>query len=270
MPVTARPIPGFDEQSDAARKRAIARSFDAAVRSYDSNARVQRRAARALATRIAELPLPAAPRILEVGCGTGFLSSSLMARFRDGRFLFTDLSPAMARASRSKLARRGDAGFAVMDGEAPAVAARFDLVASSFAMQWFLDLPKALAQLASCLRPGGQLAFATMGAESLREWRALHGEAGLAFGGLDFPSAAELSAMAEQARLRGTVTEERIKRRYADAATFLRELKALGAGTPGPGAAGLGAADMRRLLRRGGSGFTVTYHVLYGVFAAPR
>jgi len=121
--VTARPAANSAAENSAARKAAIARSFDSAARSYDAHAPVQRRVARQLARHIASLPLPARPRILEIGCGTGFLSGALFARYPEGRFVFTDLSPAMARRCREKLARRGGhAQFAVMDGEFPAAA----------------------------------------------------------------------------------------------------------------------------------------------------
>ena len=271
--VTAQPAANLAAENSAARKAAIARSFDSAARSYDAHAPVQRRVARQLARHIASLPLPARPRILEIGCGTGFLSGALFARYPEGRFVFTDLSPAMARRCREKLARRGGhAQFAVMDGEFPAAGAAFDLVASSLAFQWFLELPDAIARLAACLRPGGRLAFATLGSESLAEWRALHRAAGLPFGGLEFPTASGLLGMAQgpKHRLRGAVTEQRVVRRYPDPLAFLRELKSLGAGTPGRDAMP-GAAGLRRVLRQAeaGRGFPVTYHVLYGSFAAP-
>lgn len=268
----ARPAEFGGDDTGQARKSAIARSFDAAAKSYDAHAEVQRRAARHLAARIAALSLPDRPAILEVGCGTGFLSAALLSRFPKARFLFTDLSGAMAQRCRAKIARRNlDARFAVMDGELPASAQAFDLIVSSFAFQWFLDLPEALARLSSCLRPGGQLAFATMGAGSLAEWRALHDVAGISFAGLTFPTAAELLRMAESTRLRGKIAEERIRRRHPDAVTFLRELRSLGAGMQGPGAPAPSVAGLRRVLREAkpGRAFTVTYRVLYGTFAAP-
>jgi len=255
-----------------ARKSAIARSFDAAANDYDAHAEIQRRAARNLATRIGALSLPAGPAILEIGCGTGILSADLAGRFPGARFLFTDLSRAMAQRCRAKIARRHAGGqFAVMDGEFPAVAPVFDLIVSSFAFQWFLDLPAAMARLSACLRPGGQLAFATMGAGSLSEWQELHAAAGVPFSGLAFPDARDLLGMAEQARLRGRVAEERMRRRHPDAFAFLRELKSLGAGTPRPEAPAMKAADLRRVLREADSrrAFTVTYQVLYGTFTAP-
>lgn len=267
MNVILKPPPTFRMNEFRLRKAAIARSFDKAAPAYDAHAVVQRRVANHLARRIAELPLPEAPRILEIGCGTGFLGKSLLRRLSGAEILCTDLSPAMTRRCRAKIGgARGS--FAVMDGELAAVAPVFDLVASSFAFQWFLDLRAALSGLASLLHPGGRLVFATLGADSLAEWRALQQESSGVFSGLAFPAAAGLREIAESTgRLRGRVEEEKIHLRYGDAAAFLHELKSLGAGTPGPGAAP-GVARLRRLLRGAGkSGFSVTYHILYGSFA---
>ena len=196
---------------------------------------MQRRVAGRLARRIADLSLPDAPRILEIGCGTGFLSGGLRRRLPGAECLFTDLSPAMTRRCRGKIGK-SQGHFAVMDGELPAVAPVFDLVASSFAFQWFLDLRAAIAGLAAGLRPGGRLVFATLGSESLAEWRALQQEAGAVPAGLALPTGSELLEIGESTgRLRGAVAEEKIRLRYADAGAFLHELKSLGAGIPGPG-----------------------------------
>lgn len=269
MNVIYAPAPAILPADDGrARKQAIARSFEEAAAAYDAHARVQRLVARRLARRVGALALPESPRILEIGCGTGFLARALLARVPGARMVCTDLSLAMTRQCRHKIG--GCGSFAVMDGELAAIAPVFDLVVSSFAFQWFLDLRSALSGLAQTLRPGGRLTFATLGSESLKEWRELHRQAGIAYSGLDLPGAAALRKMAlSTGRLQGTVAEEKVRLRYADAGAFLRELKSLGAGTPGPGAAAR-TADLRRLLRRAGrtgTNFPVTYHVLYGSFA---
>src|SRR3546814_17743195 len=62
-----------------ARKQAIRQAFGSATR-YDQEAHVQREVAIRLAERIAGLSLPPNPRILEIGCGTGFLTSALQER----------------------------------------------------------------------------------------------------------------------------------------------------------------------------------------------
>ena len=84
-------------------KAAIAAAFSAAAGSYDAAAGVQRRVAGELAQRIARLPLDQ-PRVLEIGCGTGFLSRELLA-LDPRELLLTDIAPTMIGRCRATLAR---------------------------------------------------------------------------------------------------------------------------------------------------------------------
>ena len=70
------------------RSAAIAQSFGARAASYEENADLQRTVAKRLACLLPQL---AAPRVLELGCGTGLFSRHLLARYPDGAFVFTDL-----------------------------------------------------------------------------------------------------------------------------------------------------------------------------------
>lgn len=130
----------------------VAARFDAAARSYDAHSPVQRHAAQRLAGLIATASLPPRPRVLEIGCGTGHLTHALTIHLPGAHLLATDIAPAMAAACRSRLPRLA---YAVMDGLRPGVAGPFDLVCANLVVQWFVDLPAALARLAALLAPGG-------------------------------------------------------------------------------------------------------------------
>lgn len=241
----------------AGRKHRIATAFAAAAASYDANAEAQIRTARLLAARLP--PLPAAPRVLELGCGTGLLTRLLLERLGpDAAVLATDLSPAM-------IARAGGAiddprlRFAVMDAEAPALpAAGFDLIVSSLAAQWFADLPAALAGLVTLLKPDGWLLVATLGAGTFAEWRAVHAGMGLEAGIADYPDAARLAAMVAGAE----VTSLPFTTAHADARAFLRTLEAIGATTPKAGHRPLPAGTLRRIMARLGAPCTITWDIL--------
>ena len=56
----------------------------------------------------------------------------------------------------------------------PARAPRYDLVCTSLAAQWFVDLESTLARLAQTLLPGGTLAYATLAHGTFRQWREAH------------------------------------------------------------------------------------------------
>lgn len=238
----------------------IVRAFDRAAR-YDHFAHVQRDVANALAERIASLPLPASPRVLEIGCGTGFLGSALYGRLEDARWLMTDLSPAMVARARERFQSCANIAFATMDGSAPDIPGPCDLICSSLAMQWFDDLSAAIARLRALLTPGGRLAFTTLAAGSFAEWRAAHGP--LASGTPDYPDASMLRAMGLDVQIDTHVEL------HADARDFLRALKAIGAGTPRPGHRPLTPPQLRAVMRKFEAEGAVARYVVATCIAGP-
>ena len=214
---------------------------------YDAHARVQHRVAGQLADRIVALPLPAAPRVLEIGCGTGFLTAALHDRGLGGCWLVTDLAPAMVERCRARLGARPDTAFAVLDGEHGARPAEgpFDLICASLAFQWFADLPAAVARLRGWLAPRGHLVFTTLVAGTFAEWDAAHRTEGLAPGTLRFPGVADLAALCE-----GSLAIEHHREDHADARAFLRSVKAIGAGTPHTDHRPLSPTTLRRVMAR--------------------
>lgn len=249
------------------RKTRIAARFAAAADRYDALSPVQRDAAQRLAARVLGLDLPANPRVLEIGCGTGHLTRALLPKL-GGAWVVSDIAPAMVRECR---AQAGNACCVAMDGERPAFApGSFDLIVSNLTAQWFADLPAAFAGLAGLLAPGGRIALATLGQDTFAEWRDAHAALGLRAATPDYPDAARL-AQAFPPSLRTRVAEERIAEPFAEPLGFVRGLRAIGADTPKPGASPLSAGQMRKVLRAlaaaapGGT----TYHLLYAVAERP-
>ncbi|MET0271229.1 MAG: methyltransferase, partial [Sphingomonas sp.] len=194
----------------------------------------------AAVSRIAAPPAPA--RVLELGCGTGFLGHALLARLDPAEYLMTDLAPAMVAQARARCAGRPGLRFAVMDAAAPTAPGAFDLICSSLAFQWIADLPAAVAGLRARLAPGGRLAFTTLAAGSFAEWVAAHGD--LPAGTPAYPTAEALAAMGL------AVTLDTIVQPHADARDFLRAVRAIGAGTPRPGHRPLPPARLRDVMAR--------------------
>lgn len=211
-------------------KRAVAHAFDAAA-GYDGAAVIQAGVAESLAAAIAGQALAPAPRVLEIGCGTGFLTEALGARLAVGPMLATDVAPAMLARCRARMGGDARLRYLVMDGERPCLAPGFDLIASSLAAQWFEDLPRALGGLAGLLAPGGLLAVATLTAGTFREWRRAHEAAGWPAATPDYPSADTLRGLS----FPGCVTALSLAcvvEAHADGRAFLKALRAIGAQTP--------------------------------------
>lgn len=243
------------------RRDQIRNAF-AAAPDYDGKARVQRDIAQALAKRIAALDLPSCPRVLEVGCGTGFLTGALAAEGIGGEWLVTDIADEMVARCRARM-EDGDGRrtlrFATLDGEhGTPKGGPFDLICSSLAAQWFDDPPAALSRMTDWLAPGGHLVVATLGSGSFREWRAAHEAEGALPGTPAFLPVERFAAL-DPAML---IVEEH-RERHADPRAFLRAVKAIGAGTAAPSHRPLSPAQLRRVMDRfARNGCEVTYEVV--------
>ena len=252
----------------SSHKRTIIEAFSAAARTYEAEALVQVRAANTLSQLALAPPLAAAPRVLEVGCGTGLLTRRLLAATAGGSFLVTDLSPAMVEQTRT-VVRDPRCRFRVMDGELPDLEpGSVDLVVSSLAAQWFDELHESLARLARCLAPGGRLAVSLLGEASFVEWKAAVAGLGLDSGMPDYPEASVLAAMLPT-HGGSVVTGDRFTVDYADGRVFLAALKAIGANTPKAGYKSLPPGSLRRAIAALGAPCAVTWDVLYAVWEKP-
>lgn len=231
---------------------------------YDRHAGVQASVARRLAGDIARQRPGGAPRVLEVGCGTGFLTAALADQGLGGEWLVTDIAAEMVERCRRRMAGRENLRFAVLDGErgVPAGAGRYDLVCSSLALQWFDDPARAAERMIDWLAPGGHLMFTTLAQGTFAEWRTAHLAEGLAPGLRRLPAAAAWSAVLQGLQARPPRIDI-FRARARNGLDFLRALKAIGAATPDPAHRPLGPAALRRVLRRfEARGAEVSYEVV--------
>lgn len=242
-------------------KTHIVSSFDAAAAVYDRHAGIQRRVATRLADLLLETRATSPKRILEIGCGTGYLTERLLNDYPQAEVIASDFAPAMVETTRRRLA-----GFPaatrlqtlVCDGERLPFAG-VDWIVSSMTFQWFDRLDQALPRLFDASQV---LAFATLLDGTFQEWRAAHVARGLVDGIRAFPPERDVMALC------GALTSKR--RCRAEIATdhfdrptdFLRSLRGVGAGTPRPGHR---PAPLHRLLRDFPDGITVSYHMAYGI-----
>jgi malonyl-CoA O-methyltransferase len=254
--------PRLVEESDMnEHKGRIASAFTAQADVYDAAADLQWLVAERLSEQILARIKKAPQRILEIGCGTGFLSARLADAFPEVRLTLTDIAPTMLARCRARVGDKHD--YKVLDGERPdGLSGQFDLIASNLAFQWFVDLPGALTRLAELLAPGGQMIFATLGHDTFTEWRRAHQVLDLACGTPTYPKPETFPWPAPP--FSHDYTDEKIRHPYADGRDFVNSLKLLGASEPEPGYRPLSPGAMRKLLASLSGGFEATYHVIYG------
>ncbi len=248
-------------------KARIVTSFGAASDAYSGAADLQLAVAEALAGRIAELSLSPHPRVLELGCGTGFLNLSLRRRLRAAEWLVSDIAYPMVSRCRRELGDKPDTMYLAMDAERPAVSGGFDLICASLVFQWLEDMPSAIRRLAGLLRPGGHIAFSTMARGSLDEWRQAHLDLEMRAATPEYPDIRDIKSMWNYGP--AVVEKDKIIRVYESSHAFVSTIKAIGANTPAPRQSALDPGSLRRVLRhldRGRKGVSMTYHVAYGFF----
>jgi len=257
----------------------VARAFDQAAANYEQFSALQQDVANGLDDHLNFTKITP-KRMLDIGCGTGFLSTRMRERYPKADLLALDIAPAMAASCQQRIGKRwlpwqprrmtlcGDAACL------PLVDGCCDLVASSLTMQWLSDPAAMLHEMRRVLAPDGLLIFSTFGRNTLIELRqtlaAIAPEkAGLV---LPFPDVMSLGDLLNRQAIQLPVTDsDRIRLSYADTTALVRELKGMGASARAIRfrSGGLGG---RKLLRQLAENYPInengridaTFEVLYG------
>lgn len=256
------------DASSHARHVRIQQSFDSAE-AYEATAVLQRVAARRLFEEIQRRLAGRTPtRILEIGCGTGFLTELLHRAWPQAELVATDLAPRMLERARARVGNT--VRFYEMDAARPDVSGPFDLICGNLVFQW-LDAPQTvLRTLTGLLAPGGVVGVSTLLAGTFEEWQRACAAEGLAAATPEYP--AEQALQAWQPDLcSGRWVAERCLQSFEDGLAFVRHLKDTGASVPREGRRPFSPAQLRRVLRRfEKAGAVVTWNLAYGCFQKPQ
>jgi ubiquinone/menaquinone biosynthesis C-methylase UbiE len=115
-----------------------------------------------IADRTADIAIAFAPqsvRVLDVGCGTGYLLRRLAGRLPDAVEL-DGIDPATRMIAEARIATVGDRRVRFMTGVAehlPFAESTFDLIVSTTSFDHWMDQRAGLAELARVMAPGGRL-----------------------------------------------------------------------------------------------------------------
>ena len=215
-------------QLDKAR---VAASFEAAAPHYDQFAKIQRLIGERVLERLDAINI--APSLLvDLGAGTGYCARLLAKRYRKARVLLLDIAPAMlVNARRAAPIWRPHAHYLCADAETlPIRDASVDIIFSNLTIQWCNDLEAVFAECRRILKPRGLILFSTLGPDTLHELRAAWFEVNALPHVHVFSDMHDVGDALVQARLSSPLMEtETLTVIYEDAASLMRDLKALGA-----------------------------------------
>lgn len=210
-------------------------SFGKAAKIYHQEARIQQKAAEGLLSSL--LPwkgiLPDGP-LLEIGCGTGFLTRLLLQNFPGRECIITDASAEMLAFCKKEMNHLGlvseRVSFEVLDANNYAPdKENYALVISNFAVQWFKDASIVLENLSKSLYPGGLLLCSFPGNHSFEKWYEYCIELGLPYTANPLPDVEELVIKLSMGPIQIDYYENDLFEEFDTSLDFFRHLKNIGA-----------------------------------------
>nr|WP_302104850.1 malonyl-ACP O-methyltransferase BioC [Polycladomyces sp. WAk] len=252
-------------------KNRVARQFNRHVSTYDEYAIVQKRMAHHIMQTLSERDVRA-ERILEIGCGTGYLTQLLAERYPSAAITAVDLAENMVQAAKDRLGDSATIRFLIGDAETMEWDETFDLIVSNATVQWFGAPERSFCTLTDHLQPGGWIVFSTFGPDTFRELhrqfqeveRDLHLPSGMH--GLRLRCAEEWEHILRHAGLKHVGSRDcRYRLEYPDCYAFLQSIKQTGASYSASPAVSLSA--QRSLLREVVRRYNHVYRSREGVYA---
>ncbi len=181
----------------------MTREWDAAA--YERLSAPQTRWGRVVVDR---LELDGHERVLDAGCGTGRVTSLLLERLPRGRVIALDGSSAMIAEAAVRFADEPRVELVVADLTEPLpIDGPVDAILSTATFHWITDHPSLFRNLASVLRPRGELVAQCGGAANISSLERIISGMGHTFGGgKTFATAEETRARLEAAGFDGIET----------------------------------------------------------------
>ena len=210
-------------------KAKLKQAFSNASTTYDSVAQLQRDVGWELLAAVDKTNITGT--LLDIGCGTGFLTRELLALSGYQQIIALDIAFAMLKTTQQKLAGQTPVHYLCANAEClPLAAQSVDVVFSNLALQWCNPLDMALQEIKRVLKIGGQLHFSTFGTQTLNELKHAWAQVDRYSHVNDFYSENHIKQDLQNAGFRQISTINICYQPYYDSVqALMRELKQLGA-----------------------------------------
>ena len=158
-------------------KDLIKSRFEKSLNTYEIQADVQFKIAQILSEKI-QFYLPnECNSLLEIGCGTGFLTRHLLSKVNVKQLYLNDLVDLSSYLDQIVGDIVYDTEVFFQDGDAESIGfpTQLQAVVSASSIQWFSDLPMFFNKVKIALEPNGFFVFNTFGPNNLKEIKSLMG-----------------------------------------------------------------------------------------------
>lgn len=150
-------------------KSKLKRRFSRNAKTYDQYASVQKNMGQDLINKVLEKTKNKhIYKILEVGCGTGYVTRLLVKHFPNAKITSVDIANGMIEYTKD-LMNDSSVTFICDDIEDMYINEMYDLIISNATFQWFNDLEQTLYKLLKHLNQDGLICFTTFGNQTFRE-----------------------------------------------------------------------------------------------------
>lgn len=236
----------------------VQQRFNQASQTYDAAASVQKSSAQKLSNMIhANCDTQSLQTILDLGCGTGFMTEALLPHCPSSVFTLVDFSPRMLQEVSKKFQSFSNIQYQCanfLTGQLDV----HDLIVSNFAFQWAESLENVVLHYASKAKV---LAFTALLAGTFKDWYAILREHEVAPPIKPYPT--ENALLACLTRLSDNYHTELEEKTilFSNSRALMSYLKALGANA---GNAAISFSSLRKI-SQDARPVSLTYRIFYAV-----
>jgi malonyl-CoA O-methyltransferase len=243
----------------------ISRNFSNKAQEYESGATMQKNVAKKLLSYTLEKLNSEPLQILELGCGTGFLTEELIKHYPKAQIIAIDIAPNMLGVAKDKFASNKNISFLQSDiRDIEKIDGKFDLIISGLSFQWLEDeLPSIIRKIKTKLTSNGNIIFSTLLNKTFEELQTAFNKSKSEYPGPKLYQRDELLNLLSPKDW----IEEFYYENYKTPMEFLKQIKSTGAVNPNTDF--VSTSTMRMVIKRLGeqknsnNKLKVTYHLLF-------
>ena len=205
----------------------IQRKFSESAKSYDRFSNLQREIADGLLIKIVQEQAPLV--LLDVGCGTGYLTGKLKDHFSQSKIIGLDFAQGML--AEASLKHNGISWVLANGNNLPFADGSINILTSNLAYQWVKDLPQAFSEVQRVLASNGVLACTLFGYNTCQElFQSLDEAKKGAFQFMRLPNEVQVNDALVSSGFKNTQIDcEQIKIEFKDMHELITWLKSIGA-----------------------------------------